>query len=227
MIALICNKNSAVFSAVSAFKTMQQMYTIFINDLTLHITKNAPAQGMVREVTGDLGIWLDKYWGEIAGGTKSGRKYIVTDDVEDLWMRIQDRYEHIEAAGGMVQNTCGEVLFIYRLGKWDLPKGKLEVGEDVRECALREVEEECGVSGHHIVEDLPVTYHTYVQNGQPILKKTYWYLMKIEGRPELTPQTEEDIQATEWLKEKEWKKVDKNTYPSIKSLLETYRFRYK
>lgn len=133
----------------------------------------------------------------------------------------------IEAAGGLVTDTNGEILFIKRLGKWDLPKGKLEEGEDVPTCALREVEEECGIEGHRIVEELPNTFHTYTMGDTPILKKTYWYWMKVDGRPELTPQTEEDITETIWLKEKDWNKVEKNTYPSIRSLLETYRFRYK
>ncbi|NVK28272.1 MAG: NUDIX domain-containing protein [Flavobacteriia bacterium] len=203
------------------------MYTIFINDFTLHITKNAPAMGTVKTIEGDKRIWLDANWKEFSNKVKNGRVYIVTDDPDELWNLISTRYKLIEAAGGLVTNSHGEILFIERLGKWDLPKGKLEEGEDIRECALREVEEECGITGHSIVEDLPNTYHTYKVGDVPVLKRTYWYWMRVDGQPELTPQTEEDITQTVWLKEKDWKMVEKNTYPSIKSLLETYRFRYK
>lgn len=203
------------------------MYTIFINDFTLHVTSNAPAQGNMLEVKEDSRLWLDKHWDSITTKTSHDHLYVVCGDVEEMWKHIKMRYKRIEAAGGMVRNSHGEVLFIHRLGKWDLPKGKLEEGEDIRECALREVEEECSLHGHVIVEELPATYHTYVLKDTPILKKTYWYLMRVDGRPVLAPQTEEDITETVWLKEADWAKVEANTYPSIKSLLESYRFRYK
>ncbi|TNE31480.1 MAG: NUDIX domain-containing protein [Bacteroidetes bacterium] len=206
---------------------MSQMYTIFINDLTVHITRKAPAIGKVVEVTEDPRIWLDKHWDTIVSKPKNMHLYVVTEAPEELWNYIGKRYRHIEAAGGLVRNTLGEVLFIHRLGKWDLPKGKLEEGEDIRECALREVEEECSLTGHTIVEEFPSTYHTYKMGETPVLKRTYWYLMRVEGRPELAPQIEEDITETVWLKEVDWAQVENNTYPSIKSLLETYRFRYK
>ncbi len=202
------------------------MYTIFINDLTVHITNKAPAVGKVKEVKDDFRVWLDSHWKEFTK-VKSGRVYVVAEDIDELWRLITNRYQLIEAAGGLVTDSNGEILFIKRLGKWDLPKGKLEEGEDIRECALREVEEECGIEGHRIVEELPSTYHTYKMGDTPILKRTHWYWMKIDGRPDLTPQAEEDITESVWLREQEWGKVEKNTYPSIKSLLETYRFRYK
>lgn len=203
------------------------MYTIFINDLTVHITRKAPAIGKVVEVTEDSRIWLDKHWESIVSKPKNMHLYVVTNTPDDLWSYIGKRYQHIEAAGGLVRNTLGEVLFIHRLGKWDLPKGKLEEGEEIRECALREVEEECSLTGHTIIEEFPSTYHTYTMGETPVMKRTYWYLMRVEGRPDLAPQTEEDITETIWLKEADWKQVEQNTYPSIKSLLETYRFRYK
>lgn len=203
------------------------MYTIFINDLTVHLSSIAPKQGEVLEVSSDLRVWLDNHWNSVVSHRGSTHLYIVTDAVEELWNLINKRYMRIEAAGGLVKNSHGEVLFIHRLNKWDLPKGKLEAHENIEECALREVEEECGLEGHYIVEELPSTYHTYTLKDTPIMKKTYWYLMRVEGRPDLIPQTEEDITQTVWLKESEWSKVEKQTYPSIKSLLETYRFRYK
>lgn len=203
------------------------MYTIFINDLTLRITKNEPAQGVTKVVEGDPRSWIEKHWKSFNSKRDSGSIYVVADDPTEFWEALKERFTRIEAAGGLVTNTNGEILFIKRLGKWDLPKGKLESGEDIPTCALREVEEECGITGHRILEEMPSTYHTYKLGDTHIMKKTYWFWMKVEGSPDLTPQTEEDITETVWLKEREWSKVEKNTYPSIKSLLETYRIRYK
>src|SRR4051812_48020306 len=66
-------------------------------------------------------------------------------DLEALKKAIWKKFTIIRAAGGLVVNDGGEMLFIFRRGKWDLPKGKLEEGEDLEECAVREVEEETGL----------------------------------------------------------------------------------
>jgi 8-oxo-dGTP pyrophosphatase MutT (NUDIX family) len=125
-------------------------------------------------------------------------------------------YKYIEAAGGAVFNTRNELLFIYRLKKWDLPKGKIEKGEDIESAALREVEEECGVDGLTIIKELSPTYHTYVLKGKNVLKKTYWFLMQTNFNGELIPQIEEDIEAVEWMKLDDIKGVVfPNTYPAI------------
>ena len=77
---------------------------------------------------------------------------------------------------------------IFRNSKWDLPKGKLEVGENIQECAIREVEEECGISNLEIVSELSSTYHTYEMNGKAILKRTYWFKMNTNYDNKLLPQ---------------------------------------
>ena len=199
------------------------MYTIFINDLTINLTKNPPEKEQFIEVDADIETWLREYWPRLWDTKVIGQLYLQSDDVERLWMSIQNMYTIIEAAGGLVTNSEDEVLFIHRLGKWDLPKGKLEKGEDIPECALREVEEECGIVGHEIVGQLPDTNHTYFIKGKPILKRTYWFKMKIEGKPELTPQVEEDITETVWFDESKWNEVEQNTYPSISYLLQLHR----
>lgn len=199
------------------------MYTIFINDLIINLTKNPPEKEQFIEVDADIETWLREYWPRLWDTKVIGQLYLQSDDVERLWMSIQNMYTIIEAAGGLVTNSEDEVLFIHRLGKWDLPKGKLEKGEDIPECALREVEEECGIVGHEIVGQLPDTNHTYFIKGQPILKRTYWFKMKIEGKPELTPQVEEDITETVWFDESKWNEVEQNTYPSISYLLQLHR----
>ena len=65
----------------------------------------------------------------------------------------------IFASGGVVFNN-EKLLMIYRNSLWDLPKGKMELNESELECALREVEEECGIDNLRVIKFLKYTYHT-------------------------------------------------------------------
>jgi 8-oxo-dGTP pyrophosphatase MutT (NUDIX family) len=125
----------------------------------------------------------------------------------------------IEAAGGIVRNEKGELLMIYRLGKWDLPKGKLEPGELLKDCAVREVEEETGLKDITLNEKAGETYHAYNAYGKHYLKTSHWYHMTCSSYQQLVPQTEEDITAIEWVNEIKLKEALQNTYPSIKDIL--------
>lgn len=128
-------------------------------------------------------------------------------------------FKVIEAAGGLVKNKKGEYLFIFRNGKWDLPKGKIEKGEGIKKAAIREVEEECGIGKLKIVKELESTYHTYHVEEKAILKRTYWFEMLCEDESKLIPQTEEGITEVKWLSKKNLKQVCDNTYESIKEVL--------
>ncbi len=105
------------------------------------------------------------------------------------------------------------------MGKWDLHKGKIEKGEKPEECALREVEEECGIRGVKIKSKLCNTYHTYQMKGRWILKKTFWYNMEHTGKGELVPQTEEDITEVIWTSDSLVNMIKGNTYKSILDVL--------
>ena len=151
---------------------------------------------------------------------------VVHDDLAHLWEVFRSNYTLIVAAGGLVKNTKGEILFIKRFGKWDLPKGKIDKGEDAKEAAVREVEEECGISGLSIVGELSPTYHIYLpdrkaglQDDKKVLKKTHWFEMSYNGDEPLKPQTEEGITEVRWLNESDMKMVLDNTYNSIRELL--------
>ncbi len=141
--------------------------------------------------------------------------FIVADDFEKLFEHFKTCFSYIEAAGGKVFNADQHLLAIYRLEKWDLPKGKVEKGESVREAAVREVEEECGVSNLSIIRELNSTFHTYWMKGRFMLKRTYWYEMSYSGSEELVPQTEEDIQEVKWLSAYNLEEFKCNTYDSI------------
>lgn len=133
--------------------------------------------------------------------------------------RFASRYRLIHAAGGIVQNENQEILMIYRLEKWDFPKGKVETGEEYAEAAVREVEEETGLKDITLGSTLPSTFHTYELRGEPILKETHWYTMRAHSQS-LTPQTAEDITQAVWVPIEEVSGKLEESYPSLKTLWE-------
>lgn len=126
-------------------------------------------------------------------------------------------YRTICAAGGVVMND-GNVLMISRLGKWDFPKGKQEIGESVELTAQREVMEETGLKVVELVKQLPDTWHTYWLNNEPILKRSCWFLMNGDATQPLIPQIEEDIQQVIWVPIAEVENRLQNSYSSLKIL---------
>lgn len=128
----------------------------------------------------------------------------------------------IEAAGGIVQNSNKEILFIKRLGKWDLPKGKIEKGEKAEDCALREVTEETGIKDLMLKRKTGETYHTYDEFGKHFLKISHWFYMTCHAEQETAPQTEEHITEVKWVKTKDISEYMKNTYPSINNILSVF-----
>lgn len=146
---------------------------------------------------------------------------IICDNPKSEFRTIKNEFAFIKAAGGIVEFE-GKFLFIQRLGKWDLPKGKMDDGEKPRETALREIAEECNMSGHTIAYKLLNTYHTYKQNGEHILKKTAWYHLNLMAMPDenLAPQHEEGITDLRWFSWDELAEVRQNTYESILDVLD-------
>lgn len=146
--------------------------------------------------------------------------YITSSDQAAVYEHLKTNFTEINAAGGLVKNQNGDILMIFRNGFWDLPKGKQESGEDTAECALREVREECGLSGLKLGDLICVTDHTYRRDGKLMLKHTYWYRMECEDDgQELIPQTEEGISQVKWVKESEILLYMGNTYPTIRDVI--------
>jgi 8-oxo-dGTP pyrophosphatase MutT (NUDIX family) len=154
---------------------------------------------------------------------KSKGILMITDDLEFAFKDFYTHFVPIEAAGGVVFNENKEVLLIKRLGKWDLPKGKLDGNESDEEAGMREVEEECGITGLSIDSKLPSSYHCYKQHNHRFLKITYWFTMKTTDTRPLIPQKEEHITEAKWVN---WESLDietLDTYSSIKDLLRTVK----
>jgi 8-oxo-dGTP pyrophosphatase MutT (NUDIX family) len=144
--------------------------------------------------------------------------YLYDDNIQLLFEKFTNSFRIIEAAGGIVKNSKGELLFIFRNGLWDLPKGKIEKNESIKEAALREVEEECGIKQLKLDKLIDKTYHMYKINNQYIVKISYWFLMHSDFQGELSPQLEEGITKVEWISEQNLTKVLVKTFANIKLL---------
>ncbi len=145
---------------------------------------------------------------------------VYNNDPAQLFQDFKTMFEIVEAAGGVVENLNGEILFIHRRGSWDFPKGKLDLGESPEEAAVREVSEECGIPMPLIKTKLPMTFHTYRENGKFILKPTHWYRMKSDYLGDLTPEVNEGIVEARWVSRKHWRELAKHSYPNIAELIE-------
>lgn len=128
-------------------------------------------------------------------------------------------YEPIDAGGGVVLNEDGKVLMIYRRGKWDLPKGKRDDGEEIAYCALREVSEETGLQQLTLGDKICDTYHVYSQNKQSLIKHTAWYRMHGSQKEKLVPQKEENIVEAKWISEKDLAPIVFKSYEAIREVL--------
>jgi 8-oxo-dGTP pyrophosphatase MutT (NUDIX family) len=200
------------------------MYKVFFNNRAAFLTDDFSRN--FRERYGlfykfkeieDLEAILDLY----SNITKIDSLIIFHYDVDELQKAFKSCFIPLDAAGGIVRNSKGEYLFIYRRGKWDLPKGKVDFGETYQNAALREVSEETGLKNINLVRPLMSTYHTYPYKDGRALKKTYWFDMEFTGNETPIPQEEEDIEEVRWFKPKELEIPFSNTFDLVKDL-----FRY-
>ena len=194
------------------------MYKVFVNDkplfLTNEVQKETDFQLFLLESV-DIKKLIVKIF-----QNKIQKAFLYHPDEKLIMKTLKAKIPLVKAGGGLVYNKKGEVLFIFRNGKWDLPKGGTEKNETIEETAMREVEEETGVNGLSIVKKLPKTYHVFKRNGRYKLKQTYWFEMKsdFEGTPE--GQIEEGIEKVAWIKPKDIPTILDNSYENIKLLFE-------
>ena len=150
--------------------------------------------------------------------TKLTAVRLIDNNPDKLIKNFLKLLPNVIAGGGKVFNAEGEVLFIYRNNKWDLPKGGAEKGETIDQTAIREVEEETGVTGLQIVKPLEITYHVFKRNGKHKIKITYWFEMITDFDGETQPQEKENITKVAWLDQGQIKEAMDNSYANIKLL---------
>ena len=144
---------------------------------------------------------------------------IVSSDLNSLLELFKSKFYYIEAAGGFIEKD-NEFLFIHRQGIWDLPKGKLEKGETIKNAAIRECEEECGIKQLSITKQLSSSFHLYKYKKGFALKQSYWFYMKSDYSKKLTPQIEEDIDEVKWFSKHEIETIIINhTYYTIRDVI--------
>lgn len=192
------------------------MYKVFVNDCPIILTENNNILTKLPKVKfEDFDVF--KRVEEILKGNELG-VCLLCNNIDAAWKEFTTIFKIQKAAGGKVLNTLNEVLFIHRFDKWDLPKGKLDLGESIEECAIREVEEECNVHNLEIIEKLETTYHIFKRRDVIYLKITYWFLMKTDYSGELIPQIEEGIDAVVFKNDIETSTALQNSYENIKLL---------
>ena len=198
------------------------MVKVFLQNKTIYLTSNLMDYNQKEDSVLVRIHSLDELpmmYDELVNKNQFIEVYYYHENEKLLLTTFSAAFKIIEAAGGLVKNHKGEYLFIYRNGKWDLPKGKLEKGETIPVAAIREVEEECGISKLKIIKELDSTYHAYHLDGKSILKRTYWYDMTCDDKSSLVPQTEEGITDVKWLAKNDLEEVNDNTFGSIKEVM--------
>lgn len=208
------------------------MYKFIINSKTVYLTSN-PAMSplsvkddvIIKPFTTkeDLNLMIKI----MLSKDNSSHWVIFAKDVEQLKTDFCAYFQVLPAAGGVVLNAYNELLLIHRRGFWDLPKGKVEEDEQIDEAALRELQEETGLSNLSILQPIlfaplnnQATYHSYVLNGENCLKESFWFLMRNNGDDLLTPQTEEDIEQAVWVHKENLHNYFDNMYATIKDVID-------
>ncbi|MES2621219.1 MAG: NUDIX domain-containing protein, partial [Bacteroidota bacterium] len=157
-------------------------------------------------------------------GATNGNILALTGKPGNVICDFMDIANLVMAGGGIVTNEQNELLLIFRRGKWDLPKGKIEVNEKITDGALREVEEETGVLIESVDQKPIITYHAYHLKGKNCLKETHWFEMKAKaGQTHLTPQTEEGIDEVRWVKKTDLEKYKDGCFLLIWDLISPYQ----
>ena len=196
------------------------MYKVFVNEKRLSISKSPLEMEKNIPFEGDTSFEIAI---DLLENTSTSAINIFGNE-DEIWKSFKSFLKIIEAAGGIVFNQEKKILFIHRLGRWDLPKGKIEPGESLEVAALREIEEETSLSEVTLEHFINTTYHIYKEkkNGKEvhILKMTHWFKMDYFGEKSPVPQVEEGITKVDWKSIAEIEhEVYPNTFNNIKLIL--------
>ena len=198
------------------------MYEVFVNEAPLILTNKRPknSNGNLFSLDGDSIVEAIK----LLSKKKLKKAYLYHPDDKKILKLFMLKIPVVVAGGGFVINKKGKVLFIFRNGKWDLPKGKVDKGESIESAALREVEEETGVTNLEIERFLHTTFHIFKRNGEYRLKQTHWFIMSTDYKGKLVPEKSEGIKKVKWKGRKKTKRALKNSYHNIKVLFKDWPF---
>ncbi len=193
------------------------MLTVFVNDKPIFLTTK------VEKETNFKNFLLKDVAIETVLETLAKKRFdsvrLIHHNEKTLLKHFSKKLPHVIAGGGKVFNKKGDILFIFRNNKWDLPKGKAEKKETIEQTAIREVVEETGVKDLKIISSLPTTYHIFKRNGKTRLKITHWFTMETTFEGNLFPQESEGITKVEWLNKAQVSKALENSYANIKLLV--------
>jgi ADP-ribose pyrophosphatase YjhB (NUDIX family) len=207
---------------------MMQMYKVFFKDRILFLSDRVDNK-LITSLSAihkySTNNQLKQFVLDFEQNSSLQMGLIYGPQLSDVLKAFKTCFKTLVAAGGVVLNNKGELLGIHRLGCNDLPKGKIEPGENIEDGALREVREECGIRHLKIHSEITQTYHTYWLNKELILKETHWFLMQHTGNEQLVPQTEEDITDVFWFPRGDLESFLQNTYPSIQEVFKRVELR--
>lgn len=198
---------------------------IYYNNKPLILTNDSTAYKQANTLAGGylqlMGAFTRNYRLAIAHLDKPTSLGAIIEDESGkaLVKGLEELYEPIDAGGGVVFNEEGNILMIFRRGKWDLPKGKRDDGEKIDECALREVSEETGLHKLELGKKITETYHIYSQYQKNLLKHTTWYVMHGSTAEKLQPQIEENILEARWVSKNELPSILRKSFEAIKEVI--------
>lgn len=194
------------------------MYKVFINDRPIILTNQ-----VINDKTHEMFLMDEvnlEYLIERVNKGTLHKAYILVKDEKKPIKKLKKKIKTVVAAGGFVKNVKGDILFIHRNGRWDLPKGKKESYETIESAAMREVTEETGVNKLEVVRFLGKTYHVFKRNGSYRLKITHWYEMKTNFRGKPKPEPEEGIDQVVWIHPEKVDPILENCYANIRELFD-------
>ncbi|MEC5146213.1 NUDIX hydrolase [Chitinophaga sp. 212800010-3] len=206
---------------------MQSNITIYLNERPLILSADAAT---IPVHAGGYKVYenpdphkMENVLQKLENGKKDAAVFVAAD-VKQLLKKVSLHFTTLVAAGGLITNPEGEILMMFRRGKWDLPKGKRDPGEDLETCALREVAEETGLHTVSLQHKITETFHYYPMKNKKVLKHTYWYRMQFTGTELTVPQIEEDIQDLQWIKPDNVDKYLKYSYENIREVFRAANF---
>jgi len=205
---------------------MQQKYAVYLNRkaLLFNNSQNISSSSNIDKTFSGNSITTIQQAFKWLCEVDNENAYILFPDIDyDLGIELlKTEFKFIVAAGGVVVNSAGDLLFIERLGLWDLPKGKVEENESVESASIREIIEETGINSLLNQEFICSTFHIYWLKNKFILKESVWYSFNTLDNNILIPQQEENITKAEWILPKNIKQVLSHTYPSIIHVMECF-----